>query len=102
MKMQMMLMSCMALLLTSCGKSNENEYAVARLADMITVYWVLPAHAEIANFELTDNVLELEVDMGDLAEKNGRRILEKQGTLYSDRRVAGVVIFSNCRKPGNA
>ena len=78
MKMQMVLMSCMALLLTSCGKSNENEYAISRLADMITVYWVLPAHAEIANFELTDNVLELEIDMGDLAEKNGRRILENK------------------------
>ena len=78
MKMQMVLMSCMVLLLASCGKSNENEYAIARLADMITVYWVLPAHAEIANFELTDNVLELEIDMGDIAEKNGRRILEEK------------------------
>ena len=45
---------------------------------MITVYWVLPAHSEIANFEFTDNVLELEIDMGDLAEKNGHRILEKK------------------------
>ncbi len=78
MKMQMVLMSCMVLFLTSCGKSNENEYAMARLADMITVYWVLPVHAEIAYFELTDNILELEIDMGDIAEKNGRRILEKK------------------------
>jgi len=33
MKMQMVLMSCMALFLASCGKSNENEYVIARLAD---------------------------------------------------------------------
>ena len=78
MKMQMVLMSCIALLLASCGKSNENEYAMARLGDMITVYWVLPAHSKIANSELADNVLELEIDMGDIAEKNGFRILEKK------------------------
>lgn len=78
MRWQIVLISCITLFLVSCGKSNENEYAMARLADMITVYWVLPARAEIANFELTDNVLELEIDMGDLAEKNGFRILEKK------------------------
>ncbi len=78
MKMQMVLMICIALLLTSCGKSNENEYAISRLADMITIYWTLPANSEIANFELKDNVLKLEIDMGDIAEKNGFRILEKK------------------------
>ncbi len=58
-----------AVLLAGCGQSNENEYAIARLADMITVYWVLPANSEVANFELKDNVLELEVDTGELQEK---------------------------------
>ena len=43
MKLQIVLISIIGLLLVSCGKSNENEYAVSRLADMITVYWVLPA-----------------------------------------------------------
>ncbi|MXY27987.1 hypothetical protein F4Y59_07495 [Candidatus Poribacteria bacterium] len=81
MKRQIVLIIGIALLLASCGKSNENEYAMARLADMITVYWVLPAHSEIANFELTDNVLELEIDMGDIAEKNGHRILKKKELL---------------------
>ncbi|MDE0428034.1 MAG: hypothetical protein OXN25_24530 [Candidatus Poribacteria bacterium] len=78
MKRQIVLIIGIALLLASCGKSNENEYAISRLADMITVYWVLPAHSEIANFEFTDNVLELEIDMGDIAEKNGHRILKKK------------------------
>ena len=78
MRLQIVLISIVGLLLASCGKSNENEYAIARLADMITVYWVLPAHAEIANFEFTDNVLELEIDMGDIAEKNGWRVLENK------------------------
>ena len=78
MKVQIVLISFIGLLLASCGKSNENEYAISRLADMITVYWVLPVHSEIANFEITDNVLELEIDMGDIAEKNGFRILEKK------------------------
>ena len=78
MKQQIVLISCMTLFLVSCGESNENEYAMARLADMITVYWVLPARSEIANFEITDNVLKLEIDMGDRAEKNGHRILENK------------------------
>lgn len=78
MKLQITLIIGIALLLAGCGRSNENEYAISRLADMITVYWVLPSRAEIANFELTDNVLELEIDMGDLAEKNGFRILKKK------------------------
>ncbi|RKU33512.1 hypothetical protein C6496_22180 [Candidatus Poribacteria bacterium] len=78
MKRQIVLISCITVFLASCGKSNENEYAMARLADMITLYWVLPSHSEIANFQFTDNVLELEIDMGDIAEKNGRRILEKK------------------------
>ena len=69
MKLQMVLISIVGLLLVSCGKSNENEYAIARLADMITVYWVLPANSEVANFELKGNVLELEVDTGELREK---------------------------------
>ena len=78
MKLQIVLIIGLALFLASCGKPNANECAIARLADMITVYWVLPSHSEIANFEFTDNVLELEIDMGDLAEKNGHRILEKK------------------------
>lgn len=78
MKMLMVLMGCATLLLASCGKVNESEYAIARLGDMITVYWGLPAGAEIANFELADNVLELEIDMGDRSEKNGFRVLENK------------------------
>ncbi|MCY4567480.1 MAG: hypothetical protein OXD49_04150 [Candidatus Poribacteria bacterium] len=78
MKVQIVLISLIGLLLASCGKPNENEYAISRLADMITIYWILPANSEIANFELKDNVLELEIDMGDIAEKNGFRILEKK------------------------
>lgn len=62
MKLQIVLISVMGLLLVSCGKSNENEYAISRLADMITIYWVLPANSEIANFELKDNILELDID----------------------------------------
>ena len=51
------------LLLTSCGKSGENDFAISRLADMITVYWVLPANTEVAHFQLNDNVLEIETDI---------------------------------------
>ena len=78
MKVQIVLISFIGLLLASCGKSNENEHAISRLADMITIYWVLPANSEIALFELKNNILELEIDMGDIAEKNGVRILEKK------------------------
>lgn len=62
MKVQIVLMSLIGLILASCGKSNKNEYAISRLADMITIYWVLPANSEIANYELKDNVLELDLD----------------------------------------
>lgn len=50
-----------------CGESNE--HAVLRSEDMITIYWVLEENAEIANFELKDNILELDVKMGELHEK---------------------------------
>lgn len=69
MKLQIVLISIIGLLLVSCGKSNEDEYAISRLADMITVYWVLPANSEVANFQLKDNVWELAVDTGGLREK---------------------------------
>lgn len=62
MKVQIVLISVIGLLLVSCGKSNENEYAISRLADMITLYWVLPANSEIANFEIKDNILELDIN----------------------------------------
>ena len=74
MKVQIVLISAIGLLLVSCGKSNENEYAISRLADMITLYWVLPANSEIANFELKDNVLELDVDTDQPQEKRKIRI----------------------------
>jgi hypothetical protein len=41
---------------------------------MITLYWVLQENAEIANFELTDNVLELDIDTGESQEKQMLRI----------------------------
>ena len=69
MKLQIVSIIGIALLLASCGTSNEDDYAISRLADMITVYWVLPANSEIANFGLKDNVLELEIDTGELYEK---------------------------------
>ncbi len=69
MKLQIVLISITALLFVSCGKSNENEYAISRLADMITLYWVLPADSEIANFEFKDNVLELDIGTGKHHEK---------------------------------
>lgn len=62
MKWQIVLISLIGLLLASCGKSNESDYAISRLADMITVYWVLPMNSEIANFELKDNVLVLDIN----------------------------------------
>ncbi len=62
MKMQIVLISVIGVLLVSCGKSNENEYAISRLADMITLYWVLPPNSEIANFQLKGNVLELDIN----------------------------------------
>ena len=69
MKGQIVLISLIGLLLASCGKPNENEYAISRLADMITIYWILPANSEIANFELKDNVLKLDIHADKRQEK---------------------------------
>lgn len=54
--------------LSGCGDSNE--HAIFRSGDMITIYWVLEEeNAEIANFELKDNILEFDIDTGDLHEQ---------------------------------
>ena len=54
--------------LSGCGDSNE--HAIFRSGDMITIYWVLEEeNAEIANFELKDNILEFDIDIGDSHEK---------------------------------
>ena len=55
------------LLLIGCGESNEN--AVLRSEDMITVYWVLEDNEEINNFELSNNILKLDVKTGELHEQ---------------------------------
>ena len=69
MKVQIVLISFIGLLLVSCGKSNKYEYAFSRLADMITIYCVLPMNSEIANFELKGNVLALNIDPDKQEEK---------------------------------
>ena len=67
MKTQIVLIVCLALILIGCGDSNE--HAIFRSGDMITIYWVLEENAEIANFALKDNILEFDIDTGDLHEK---------------------------------
>ena len=93
MKMPIVLISVIGVLLASCGKSNENEYAISRLADMITLYWVLPPNSEIANFELKDNVLELDID-------TDKQQVTRQGTDSNWGLAAE--IYRNHRKPRNA
>lgn len=69
MKSQIVLVSVIGigLLLIGCGASNEN--AVLRSEDMITVYWILEDNEEINKFELSDNILELDIKMGELHEQ---------------------------------
>lgn len=68
MKIRITLIVCFALILVGCGDSYE--HAIFRSGDMITIYWVLEEeNAEIANFELKDNILEFDIDTGDLHEK---------------------------------
>ena len=58
----------LAIGLIGCGDSYE--HAIFRSGDMITIYWVLEEdNAEIANFELKDNILEFDIDAGELSEK---------------------------------
>ena len=68
MKTQIVLIACLALILVGCGDSNE--HAIFRSGDMITIYWILEEeNAEITSFELKDNILEFDIDTGDLHEK---------------------------------
>lgn len=67
MKLQIVLVICLTLTLIGCGESNE--HAIFRSEDMITVYWVLEDDEEINNFELSNNILELDIKMGELHEK---------------------------------
>ena len=74
-------MSCITFLLASCA--NTNEHGIFRSDDKITVYWVLQEDTKIADFKLTDNALELEIDMGEQRETQYLPInmLEKDETL---------------------
>ena len=67
MKLQIVLVICLTLTLIGCGQSNE--HAVFRSEDMITIYWVLEDNEEINNFELQNNILELDIKVGELHEK---------------------------------
>ena len=67
MKIQIVLIVCLVLRFIGCGDSNE--HAVFRSKDMITIYWVLEDNEEINNFELSNNILEFDIKMGELHEK---------------------------------
>ena len=67
MKLQIVLVICLTLTLIGCGESNE--HAVFRSEDMITIYWVLEDNEEINNFELQNNILELDIKVDGLHEK---------------------------------
>ena len=60
MKVQIVLMSCITLLLASCVQTNE--HGIFRSEDMITLYWVLQENAEIANFELKIFIMYFRID----------------------------------------
>ena len=81
MNMQIVLMSCIILLLTGCA--NMNEHGIFRSDDMVTVYWVLQEDTTIADFKLTNNVLELEIDSGEQRETQNLpiKLLEKDETV---------------------
>ncbi|MDE0012265.1 MAG: hypothetical protein OXU36_14035 [Candidatus Poribacteria bacterium] len=66
--LMILVISLLSIWLSGCGDSNE--HAIFRSGDMITVYWVLEEeNAEITNFELKNNILEFDIDTGDLHEK---------------------------------
>lgn len=95
------------LLLTSCGRSNENDFAISRLADMLTLYWVLPANTEVAHFQLNDNVLEIETDRERFSDRRvGRKrfniVCQKHETLQLTgmSRLDDIAIFHLRVHPG--
>ena len=69
MKTQIVLIVCLALILVGCGDLDSNEHAIFRSGDMITIYWVLEDNEEINNFELRNNILELDIETRELHEK---------------------------------
>ena len=81
MRIQIVLIVCLVLILIGCGQSNE--HAVFRSEDMITIYSVLEDNEEINNFELNNNILEFDIKMGELHEKQSLPInfVESHETL---------------------
>ena len=67
MKRLIALTVCIALIFIGCAQSNE--HCIFRSGDMITIYWAFQENAEIANFELSNNILELDIDTDELQEK---------------------------------
>lgn len=81
MKKQIVLMICLTLLLAGCIETNE--HGIFRSGDMVTVYWALQKDTKIADFKLRNNVLELEIDMGEQRETQNLpiKMLKKDETL---------------------
>ena len=73
-------------MLIGCGDSNE--HAVFRSEDMITIYWVLEDDEEINNFELSKNILELDIETGELHEKQSLPI--KFATSHETLEIKGM------------
>ena len=86
MKIQIVLIVCLVLMLIGCGDSNE--HAVFRSEDMITIYWVLEDDEEINNFELSKNILELDIETGELHEKQSLPI--KFATSHETLEIKGM------------
>ena len=86
MKLQIVLVICLTLTVIGCGQSNE--HAVLRSEDMITIYWVLGDNEEINNFELENNILELDIKRGELHEKQSLPI--KFATSHETLEIKGM------------
>lgn len=86
MKLQIVLVICLTLTVIGCGQSNE--HAVLRSEDMITIYWVLEDNEEINNFELENNILELDIKRGELHEKQSLPI--KFATSHETLEIKGM------------
>lgn len=79
----------LVVMLAGCGESNE--HAVFRSEDMITIYWVLEDNEEIDNFELQNNILELDIKTGELHEKQSLPI--KFATNHENLEIKGMSRF---------
>lgn len=87
-KIKVLILLAISLVIWLSGCGDSKEHAIFRSEDMITIYCVLEDNEEINNFELNNNILEFDIKMGELHEKQSLPI--KFATSHETLEIKGM------------